>query len=135
MSHLPSNPSESFKKLNPHIYGNGSPVQADPSRVHTTVKQRSPRKALDKADSRKAESRPRFEIVFTVHAVRVPDYDNPHCKIAQDLLVRSGILHGDDWRVLQGRVITTKAYSQDQEKTEICITPLSEKHTSISDKN
>jgi len=81
-------------------------------------------KALDHKRPRKAADCPRLEIVFTIYACKPTDWDNWHVKILQDLLVHAGILHGDDWRILEGRVISKKANSESEERTEITITPV-----------
>lgn len=83
-----------------------------------------PRQALERPVARKAADGKRFEILFTVYAVRPCDYDNYHCKVLQDCLVRAGFIPNDDWRTLQGRVISHKANNRQEERTEIVIQQL-----------
>ena len=61
----------------------------------------------------------RFEIVFTVYAVRPCDWDGYDIKSLQDFLVTAGMLPGDGWKTLSGRVITCKAATKAEEKTVI----------------
>jgi hypothetical protein len=86
--------------------------------------ERPARKALERPARREAEDGPCFEIVFTIYSRRPCDYDNYHCKILQDLLVRSGLLPDDDWRTLQGRCISKKANNWEEERTEVEIRKL-----------
>lgn len=90
--------------------------------VSPSEPERTGRKALVHKRTRKAKSRPCFEIVFNVYAQHPLDWDNWHTKSLQDVLVRTGFLHGDDWRVLQGRVVAHKADSEAEERTEVTIT-------------
>lgn len=61
----------------------------------------------------------RFEITYTIYSVRPADFDNYSCKYVQDFLVKAGILPNDGWRCLSGRVISRKAKTQAEERTEI----------------
>ncbi len=63
-----------------------------------------------------------FEITFTVYAVRPCDWDGYDIKALQDFCVTAGIIPGDGWKTLSGRVITRKAATQADEKTLITIT-------------
>jgi Holliday junction resolvase RusA-like endonuclease len=65
-----------------------------------------------------------FEIIFRVFAVRPADWDGYECKQLQDMVVHAGILPDDNWRILQGRVVSGKAHSKDEERVEIEIVPL-----------
>lgn len=66
----------------------------------------------------------RYRITFRVYARRPQDWDNPvsGCKRLQDLLVTSGFLPCDDWKSLEGSVISLKAETKKEERTEIEIT-------------
>lgn len=61
----------------------------------------------------------RFEITFKIYAVRPCDWDGWDVKRLQDWLVKSGILPGDGWDVLSGRVTSEKVCSEAEEKTVI----------------
>ncbi len=63
-----------------------------------------------------------FEIVFTIYSVRPADYDGYDIKALQDFLVKAGIITDDRWDILAGRVVSKKAATQGEEKTEIEIT-------------
>ncbi len=76
-------------------------------------------KPLVRAPQREDSGGPFFEIRFTIYSVRPNDWDNPWTKTLQDCLVRAGILHDDKWDVLQGKVISQKAYSKEEERTVI----------------
>lgn len=65
-----------------------------------------------------------FEIVFTIYSVRPCDWDGYDIKSLQDFLVSAGILPGDGWKTLSGRVYSRKAATKDEEKTVIEITAL-----------
>jgi len=60
-----------------------------------------------------------FEITFTVYSVRPCDYDGYDIKYLQDWLVSAGIISGDDWKTITGRVCSRKAKSKEEEKTVI----------------
>lgn len=82
--------------------------------------------ALERASNGEAKSGPcvkrRAFIRYFVFSKRPADYDNYHIKELQDCLVRAGILDGDEWDVLQGQVVSQKAYTEEQVRTEIQIT-------------
>lgn len=82
-------------------------------------------KPLERIAPRKSKSGDssvgRFAICFIVYAVRPCDYDGYHIKELQDLLVHAGILPDDNWRVLEGKVISQKAHSPEEERTEVFI--------------
>lgn len=61
----------------------------------------------------------RFEITFRIYAVRPCDYDGYDIKPIQDMLVRAEIIPDDRWDMLAGRVVSCKARTQDEERTEI----------------
>lgn len=61
----------------------------------------------------------RFEITFRVYSVRPADYDGIDIKALQDFLVASKILPDDKWNVLSGRVLSCKASTAQDERTEI----------------
>lgn len=68
----------------------------------------------------------RFRVTYRVFSTRPCDFDNYHIKELQDLLVRAGMLPGDDWRTLQGEIVSYKAESKKHERTEITIEHVSE---------
>ena len=65
-----------------------------------------------------------FEITFTVYSVRPADYDGLDIKFLQDFCVKAGIIPDDKWSVLSGRVVSRKAATEGEEKTEITILTL-----------
>ena len=80
---------------------------------------------LERVASRKKESSHlpeiRYRITFTVYSIRPFDWDNYRFKDLQDCIVKAGLLPGDDWRVLEGRVVPHKAATKEEERTEITI--------------
>lgn len=72
-------------------------------------------------DPRRTGPVERFRIRYTVFSVRPCDWDGYSIKELQDMLVKASILSGDDWRILEGCVISEKAYSKEEERTEIII--------------
>lgn len=113
MSHGFENASESTKRRNPHLFGSAG--------LPSAGQQCGERDALGHIPEGKTAGGTRFEISFTVYAVRPNDYDNLRCKELQDCLVKAGLIPDDNWRVLQGRIISKKASSQAEERTEILI--------------
>jgi hypothetical protein len=63
----------------------------------------------------------RYVITFTVFRVHPLDWDNHFCKPLQDVLVSSGFLPDDNWRVLEGRFQSRKCGSKSEQRTEITI--------------
>lgn len=61
----------------------------------------------------------RFEITFTVFALRPCDWDGWDCKRLQDWLVEAGIIPSDKWDTLSGRVLSKKVSKAIEERTEI----------------
>lgn len=114
--------SETVRKLNPQLF---KPYAETNDKQLPTINQEcTERGALVSPTPRKAKSGVRFEIVFTVYAVSPADWDGYHVKELQDLLVKSGILPGDDWATLQGKVVPQKAAKKEEEKTVIEITQI-----------
>ncbi len=79
------------------------------------------RRSLVRRVPRKEACGPRFEIVFTIYAVRPCDWDGWHIKPTQDLLAAIGLLPGDAWHQLEGRVRSRKVHTAEEERTEIII--------------
>ncbi len=92
--------------------------------LHSVEPEPVKRRSLVRRVPRKETCGPRFEIVFTIYAVRPCDWDGHHIKPIQDLLTVVGLLPGDAWHQLEGRVISRKVQTQEQEKTEIEIVRL-----------
>lgn len=80
---------------------------------------------LDNIDARKKESwydaAGSLEIVFIVHSVRPCDWDGYDIKALQDFLITAGIIPDDGWKTLSGRVVSRKAATKADEKTEIIL--------------
>jgi Holliday junction resolvase RusA-like endonuclease len=64
----------------------------------------------------------RAKVLFRVFSTRPADWDNYHVKELQDLLIKVGVLDGDEWDFLQGEIISEKVYTEAEERTEITIT-------------
>lgn len=64
----------------------------------------------------------RAKILFRVFTCRPADWDGYHIKELQDLLVKAGILDGDQWDLLEGQVISEKVRQEAEERTEIEVT-------------
>lgn len=82
----------------------------------------APRKAKGRA--RAVQCAERYLIVFHFYAVRPLDWDNWSSKELQDIVIRAGILPSDNWRVLQGSIVSHKVNQPEEEKTVIEITRL-----------
>lgn len=65
----------------------------------------------------------RTRIRFEIYAVRPCDWDGYSVKELQDMLVHAQILPSDKWDVVQGEVISHKAHSKAEERTEVTIDP------------
>lgn len=109
LSRLFPNASKSFQKLNSDSVTSLSSNHKEPSEGLPLVC----------TPSRKAKSRVRFKIIFTVYAIKPADWDGYDIKSMQDLVVKSGILPGDDWFTLRGEVIPEKVDKESEEKTVI----------------
>lgn len=77
------------------------------------------RNSLVRLASREEPSRHRVEIHFRIYAVRPADWDGYHIKELQDVLGHAGVLDGDSWDVLCGRVTSEKVHTKAEERTEI----------------
>ncbi len=66
----------------------------------------------------------RYRITYTVYAVRPMDFDNIAVKKIQDELVHQNFLPDDNWKVLEGTVISKKAAKESDERTVIEIEPM-----------
>jgi hypothetical protein len=93
------------------------------SEVHSNNEEPSEGRSLDNSSQRETKSRDRFKIIFAVYSTRPADWDNYDIKALQDLLVKSGILFGDDWIALRGEIDPRKVDKKEEEKTVIYITP------------
>lgn len=83
-----------------------------------------PRKRKEKGGNSAAvstEPARRCRITFRIYAVRPLDWDNYSVKQIQDCLVHAGILDDDKWDILEGGIVSEKAYSKEEERTEITI--------------
>ena len=79
------------------------------------------------AGEERAGSGGRYRITFTVHAVRPRDWDNLSASVKQlqDAIVEAGWLPDDDWKTLEGVVVSAKAMTEVEERTEVKIERLS----------
>lgn len=106
--------NSTIARLNPDLFGAPSAAPIRP--VEPQPVKRNP---LVRRVRREKESGPCFEIVFTVYAVRPCDYDGYHVKPLQDFIVHAGILPGDSWHQLEGRVYSRKVHTEEEEKTTV----------------
>lgn len=103
-----------YAKVNPDLAG-----------IPASQPQRAEGSALDRRVQRKKKSdagpQKRFAITFICYSVQPLDYDNWSIKQLQDCIVEIGMLDDDNWRVLEGRVISRKAHRPEEERTEVHI--------------
>lgn len=89
--------------------------------VRTSKPERDPGLPLEQAAQGESPSGKSFTVCFTVYSRRPCDWDNYRLKELQDCLVHAGLLPGDAWDQLQGQVITRKARTKAEERTEVFI--------------
>ena len=119
--------SESFRKLNPSFFNPTYEIKSDTdndTRVLASNDKPVKRRSLGDGIQGKAKGGIFFKICFTVYAVRPADWDGWHIKELQDLLVKSGVIPGDDWATLGGEVLSRKVKTKEEEKTVIEITQI-----------
>lgn len=110
--------SESFKRLNQHLFGGIRANDPKPAKRSALV---SP---APREDTRWYGSAKRFEITYIVYSKRPADYDGYSIKELQDMVVKSGMLPDDKWEVLSGRTISRKILKGEEERTVIEIRTL-----------
>lgn len=121
---------ETIRKLFPNASSAfiAANLDPEPSRLHSNHTKPSQGGALVGEPPREIESwhgaAKRFEITLTVYSVRPCDYDGYDIKPIQDMLVRAKIIPDDKWDVLSGRIVSCKARTQEEERTEIQIEAL-----------
>lgn len=109
----------------PHISEDVLRLSADAgvAGLRPTAAQQPKGRSLVRAPKRKVSrslgAKERYRVIFTVHAVRPPDWDNAFIKSLQDCLVTAGLLPSDDYGSLEGSVISKKVQETAQEKTTI----------------
>jgi len=97
----------------------------DPFGLRARQQKSEERRALDRvqkgADARdeRLAGCDQFLVTFRIFACQPMDWDNPSTKELQDALRRLHFLPGDEWWRLQGRVITDKAPTKQDERTEV----------------
>lgn len=101
-------------KVNPDLAGIPSGKSEQPAR--RSLVRAAPRKAKSDAGPPR-----RFAITFICFSLRPLDYDNWSVKELQDCIVEVGILDDDNWRALEGRVVSRKAKTKAEERTEVHI--------------
>lgn len=94
-------------------------AQAHPERIRPQQPERPAIVPLDSSPLRKEASTGRAQIIFTVYAVRPLDWDNYFIKPLQDWLAVAGLICGDKWNQLEGRVRSEKVSTTEEERTEI----------------
>lgn len=95
------------------------PTGAHPERIRPQQPERPAIVPLDSSPLRKETGTGRAQIVFTVYAVRPLDWDNYFIKPLQDWLAVAGLIRGDKWNQLEGRVRSEKVSKTEEERTEI----------------
>lgn len=120
------NASAAFRRRNPHLFG--AVPAAGAERIRADVPQPRPRRPLVSDATREAGSpeasaqcdQPcRFRVRFTVYACRPCDWDNYRTKPLQDCLVAAGFMPDDNWKILEGEVVSMKARSKAEQRTVI----------------
>ena len=106
--------NKSLARRNPEISGAPRPEPLRPGEPEPVK-----RRTLVRRIPREEKSGPRFDIVFTVYAVRPCDFDGWHIKPAIDMLVRAKIIPGDAWNQLQGSIRSRRVQTVEEERTEI----------------
>lgn len=112
------------------LRANAADAPADVDRVCATEPQPNRRQALEHPEARprqsKGRAQGRYRITFRCYRCRPMDWDNTIFKGLQDAIVEAGLLPDDNWRVLEGAVVSDKANSKAEERTEIEIVQLPE---------
>ncbi len=80
--------------------------------------------ANEREEARWYDAATRFEIVFIVYSRRPCDWDGYDIKALQDFCCKIGVIPNDGWKTLSGRVVSRKAATEGEEKTEIEITAI-----------
>jgi hypothetical protein len=115
--------SESFNRLNPGLQIMGKRIRSAQPKCHPVVPLDGAGQGKGKGGGIPAPGPVRmFEITFTIFSVRPNDWDNIHVKCLQDMLIKPGCVTGlpdDCWHQLQGRIISKKAHSPEEEGTQI----------------
>lgn len=119
------NVSESTKRRNPDLFGAPKLCPAEPKSDHgNALDDVKPRKVQGiRTPARNVANRGRARISFRVWSMRPADWDNQCLKYLQDGLVKAGLIPGDDWHQLEGSVVSEKAATEEEERTEITIDP------------
>jgi hypothetical protein len=115
------NASESTLRANAIAENRSDGLRADNSQP---VKGNALERVAPREDSSRDGAVQRFRITFTVYAVRPADYDGYDIKHLQDWCVKAALIPDDNWRILEGSVISRKAHTKAEERTFIEITPL-----------
>lgn len=126
---------ESLLRKHPHL--SPTPISSNcnsHSELRPTKQKRTKRKSLDCSLQGKDSRSTRFEICFTIYAHLPLDWDNYWIKCLQDCIIQAGFLYDDKWNVLQGRVVSKKAYSKEEEKTVVTIREIGEAYAPNSPK-
>jgi hypothetical protein len=114
------NGSDEFFRRNADYFGL-CPVQSKPTEGGPLVSSVQRKKAGGTRVAGRAESTRRCRITFRIYSVRPLDWDNYSVKQIQDCLVHAGLLGDDKWDILEGGVVSEKAHSKEEERTEITI--------------
>lgn len=98
-------------------------IDADSSGVRPAAPKPVGRVSLDAESGAKEahwhNAAKRFEVTYTIYSLRPADYDGYDIKALQDFLVKAGIITDDRWDVLAGRVVSRKAATEGEQRTEI----------------
>lgn len=128
---MPSEIEQSIRRLRA-MFPNASRafIKANLGSLHPNHKKPSQRGALVGEREGEVESwhgaAKRFEITFRIYSTTPCDYDGYDIKPIQDMLVRAQIIPDDKWNLLSGRVVSCKARTKSEEKTEIEIIAIHE---------
>lgn len=105
--------------------------QARRQKLRATEPECPERRPLERAAQREAKGgfgapvgiTGRSRVIYRVYSQRPLDWDNYRLKDLQDCLVQAGLLADDNWRILQGEVISEKVHTKAEERTEVTIIP------------
>lgn len=113
---------DAVRRRNPELFRAGTNPSV-PQRPRAAEPQCGEGLPLVEAASREASGgngiAGRFGIRFTIYSTRPCDWDNYFVKYLQDCCIEAGIIPGDDWRTLEGQVITRKCRTEIEERTVI----------------
>lgn len=137
MSKLPENVSDSVRKRNPHLYHQHGSNQINHSPPNPQLK---PPVRHGQVGQAQGKTRYADRVLVRITSIRcgvLLDIDNLYggVKFFVDSLRYCGAIPEDCPEAIELQVTQVRCKTRAEARTEITLEPLSEKHTSISDKN